>query len=580
MSNLNVIKTYLDLDGLQKYDAEVKKALKNRASKTEVEELKNAISEGVASDSIKVVDFEGVNIEYVSSSDDHTYVKHKSNTNPLLEFKDYNGPINIKNLAIDNYFNDQDINIIGTLNKDEINGEYIFSGFIWSYYWDYHFYHIGIHWYVNEETPLYIDLYEAPNYEGVKYLIDKSIHNAVPVKTSDNTTKNATILNENGAVSITTSKEAYQVKTSSDGAEFTVEAGMTSGNPMTVFKINPNGVFVNDKKISTGGNSPSDTGQITMITCDSIVPDLLKILSGETNSVSRSLTVDEIAVFRQFIFNDSLNAIYCQSSDYGIDSVFYKQISAIEGSTQAVLFETSYIGTPVAIAVGFPYPYDESNPSGIIGIGPLDVGSSSYDDTWIHSNFTEAFDRILNLENYDHGYTYDPSSNVLDIHYSSPSNPGGIKTKNALFSETDEGNPYIGNGQGTRSISIGIDNAYADADYRTYTFPDKDGTVALLSDIPTTPKYYMHTLTITSVSTGTACCVTFMVMSKSSATLTVSSLYGLYGSKAFAASGMYGTNIVNKLAFTSSTQARFVYGTGSTVVVAVNTISDTVIEVI
>ena len=71
-----------------------------------------------------------------------------------------------------------------------------------------------------------------------------------------------------------------------------------------------------------------------------------------------------------------------------------------------------------------------------------------------------------------------------------------------------------------------------------------------------------------------------MVMSKSSATLTVSSLYGLYGSKAFAASGMYGTNIVNKLAFTSSTQARFVYGTGSTVVVAVNTISDTVIEVI
>ena len=103
---------------------------------------------------------------------------------------------------------------------------------------------------------------------------------------------------------------------------------------------------------------------------------------------------------------------------------------------------------------------------------------------------------------------------------------------------------------------------------------------AFNEDIPTVPKYYMHTLTITAVSSGTACCVTFMVMSKSSATFTVSSLYGLYGNKAFAASGMYGTNVVNKLAFTSSTQVRFVYGTGSTAVVAIDTISDTIIEVI
>ena len=138
------------------------------------------------------------------------------------------------------------------------------------------------------------------------------------------------------------------------------------------------------------------------------------------------------------------------------------------------------------------------------------------------------------------------------------------------IAEANDSSGGITQSQLEQHVKTEIDNLKADV------LPN----YALKTDIPSVPKYYMHTLSITSVATGTACCVTFTVMSKSSATLTVSSLYGLYGSKAFAASGMYGTNVVSKLAFTSSTQARFVYGTGSTAVVAINTISDTVIEVI
>ena len=62
--------------------------------------------------------------------------------------------------------------------------------------------------------------------------------------------------------------------------------------------------------------------------------------------------------------------------------------------------------------------------------------------------------------------------------------------------------------------------------------------------------------------------------------ITVSSLYSTYGNKAFACSGYYGSNIIFKLAFTSSTQARFVYGpSASTSVVTITGLSDTVIEI-
>ena len=161
--------------------------------------------------------------------------------------------------------------------------------------------------------------------------------------------------------------------------------------------------------------------------------------------------------------------------------------------------------------------------------------------------------------------------------------PGGVTINDKSIATEDFVNNKIQNGSGSsyddtslrQSIDdhedrIGnIENDYATGNWVNTNF-------AKNSDIPT---YYMHTISITGVSNGTAN-IAFTVMSKSSTAFTVASLYNTYGSKAFAASGYYNTNMVSKLAFTSTSQARFVYGTGaSTTVVGITTLSDTVIEV-
>lgn len=93
--------------------------------------------------------------------------------------------------------------------------------------------------------------------------------------------------------------------------------------------------------------------------------------------------------------------------------------------------------------------------------------------------------------------------------------------------------------------------------------------------------YYQHTISITALATGTKVNVVFTIIAKTSAAFTMSSLYGLYGNKAFQASGTYNSsNVVSKIAITSSTQARFVYGaSGSTSVETVSTLSDSVVAV-
>lgn len=94
------------------------------------------------------------------------------------------------------------------------------------------------------------------------------------------------------------------------------------------------------------------------------------------------------------------------------------------------------------------------------------------------------------------------------------------------------------------------------------------------------PKYYIHTISITQAG-GNNCNMAFTVISKSSTAFTVSSLYSNYPSKPFACSGYYNSLVTSKLAFTSSTQARIVYGPDqSTANVAVTGLTDTVIEII
>ena len=93
------------------------------------------------------------------------------------------------------------------------------------------------------------------------------------------------------------------------------------------------------------------------------------------------------------------------------------------------------------------------------------------------------------------------------------------------------------------------------------------------------PDYYMHTISINKIASGT-CAVSFMVLSKSATEFTAATLYSTYGNKAIAASGYYGSNVVSKLAFTSSTQCRFVHGsTPSTGIVTITELTDTVIPV-
>lgn len=203
----------------------------------------------------------------------------------------------------------------------------------------------------------------------------------------------------------------------------------------------------------------------------------------------------------------------------------------------------------------------------------------------------------------------------------------------ATIGFNDEGMPTIVNKEG-RYIAIATDEL--DGNYKYYDFPDFDGTVVLAdpetgyinvgsgivlnpvdnyiysdeiyvgegdevyisSDGISTygdiycqdlhvngtiyggvPTYYMHHIYIDGLSSGT-CSVSLMLISKQSEPFTVATLYSTYGNEALTASGYYGTNIVTKLAFTSPTQARFVYGsTPSTGVVTITGLTDNVIPV-
>lgn len=202
----------------------------------------------------------------------------------------------------------------------------------------------------------------------------------------------------------------------------------------------------------------------------------------------------------------------------------------------------------------------------------------------------------------------------------------------------DAGEPTILNKEG-RYIAIATDGL--DGNYNYYDFPDKEGTVVLAdpetgiinvgSGIMLNPvdnylysdeiyvgegddvyistdgittskdiscqdlyvngtiyggnyggdsKYYMHTISITQAG-GNTCNMVFTVISKTSTAFTVASLYSKYPSKPFACSGYYNSLVTSKLAFTSSTQARIVYGPNqSSANVAITGFADTVIEVI
>ncbi len=139
----------------------------------------------------------------------------------------------------------------------------------------------------------------------------------------------------------------------------------------------------------------------------------------------------------------------------------------------------------------------------------------------------------------------------------------------------DECNPTILNTNG-RFFTIATDSF--DGDYIAYLFPEKEGTVALVDDIPT---YYMHTVSVSKLG-GKNCNIAFTVINKSSTALTVTALGSTYSAKAFACSGYYDSYVTSKIAFIDSNNVRIVYGSGSgsTALVSGATISDTVIPVV
>lgn len=142
------------------------------------------------------------------------------------------------------------------------------------------------------------------------------------------------------------------------------------------------------------------------------------------------------------------------------------------------------------------------------------------------------------------------------------------------FGFTDEGKPCINNPFGRYLL---ISTNALDDDPIEYMFPEESGQVAMVTDIP---KYYQHTITLSKTSSTTHQ-LTFTVINKSPTALTAATIYSKYPSKAFACSGYYGTNVAIKIAFTSATQFRVVYGTGaSTSVISVSTVSDTVMEIV
>ena len=138
----------------------------------------------------------------------------------------------------------------------------------------------------------------------------------------------------------------------------------------------------------------------------------------------------------------------------------------------------------------------------------------------------------------------------------------------------DYGELVLFNDNDANVINIG----YRDGTYTAWNLPSSGYDIASTADIPT---YYMHTVNLKGSGNGSYD-ISFTVLRKSNTSLTAATMYNTYGSKAFAASGYFGSTgaVVNRIAFTSTTTVRIVYGTsGATSNSAIVSFTDTVIPV-
>ena len=103
------------------------------------------------------------------------------------------------------------------------------------------------------------------------------------------------------------------------------------------------------------------------------------------------------------------------------------------------------------------------------------------------------------------GFTYNPSTKLLTI----PTGGGIQPAQGVIFGANDADQACIISPE--RKVCVGTDEL--DGDYNEYAFPEKSGTVALLDDIPTVSKKYMHTVHITASTSSSGTITVHMTLS-------------------------------------------------------------------
>lgn len=185
------------------------------------------------------------------------------------------------------------------------------------------------------------------------------------------------------------------------------------------------------------------------------------------------------------------------------------------------------------------------------------------------------------------GFTYNPSTKLLTI----PTGGGIQPAQGVIFGANDADQACIISPE--RKLCIGTDEL--DGDYMEYKFPDnKAGTIALLEDIPTVTKKYLHTIHITASTSSSGTTTVHMTLSFVNSVATAYT--GVRGSldtalysagfnsdtKLCVASGSFvsGSNVCTiKGARGSSSSGLYVYGTYSTYSGGTHTLTSTSVVV-
>ena len=137
-----------------------------------------------------------------------------------------------------------------------------------------------------------------------------------------------------------------------------------------------------------------------------------------------------------------------------------------------------------------------------------------------------------------------------DITFDTNAN-GNVSIKNydgtSKFGFNDEGTPCLVN-PSSRTIAVATDEL--DGNYYNYTFPAKEGTVALTSDIPTPFQLYVHTIAVRG-STDASATLVFTAFRQVQTKFTAITFSSAYSNMYFQASGYQNGKHVIALAFFS-----------------------------